>query len=179
VNHGVNTLWGSFEIPNVRLVTTMLQQRSGFGMQSTKDMSVEKRQRLNAELEAHSKLMPRCMWFLAYYGGIDCDVVLKEIEEAIQLNAIEHVILDNLQFMTSCDASYSEIYSKQDQICHKLRMIATSMNVHVSIVIHPRKVDVSTRNGQPGDLQIESVGGSPKSTQVPSLAFVRLMSHER
>lgn len=166
VNQGVNTLWGSFEIPNVRLVSTMLQQRAGFAMQSTKDMTEEQRQALLADFDQKWKLMPRNMWFLSYYGAIDCDTVMDEISESIVKHGIKHVILDNLQFMTSLDAKYSEVYAKQDYICHRLRMLATAANVHVSLVIHPRKVDVSTRNGQPADLHIESVGGSPKSTQV-------------
>ncbi len=44
-------------------------------------------------------------------------------------------------------------------------MLATEANIHVSLVIHPRKVDI-TKTAQPADLLIESVGGSPKSTQV-------------
>ena len=166
VNQGIDTLWGSFEIPNVRLVTTMLQQRAGFAMQSTKDMSDEERQKLTADFDKKFGLMPRNMYFLSYYGAIDCDTVISQIGSEIETRGIKHVILDNLQFMTSLDARYSEVYARQDYICHRLRMLATEANIHVSLVIHPRKVDV-TKTGQPADLLIESVGGSPKSTQVP------------
>jgi twinkle protein len=104
-------------------------------------------------------------YFLSYYGAIDCDTIIQQISNEIETRGIKHVILDNLQFMTSLDASYSEVYARQDYICHRLRMLATEANIHVSLVIHPRKVDV-TKTGQPADLLIESVGGSPKSTQV-------------
>ncbi len=142
VNQGINTLWGSFEIPNVRLVTTMLLQRAGFAMMSTKDMTAEQRQDLQANFDKKWKLMPRNMWFLSYYGAIDCDTVIAQIKDAINNHGIQHVILDNLQFMTSLNGKYSDVYAKQDYICHRLRMLATEANVHVSLVIHPRKVCV-------------------------------------
>jgi hypothetical protein len=177
----------------------MLQQRAGFAMQSTKDMSEEERSKLTADFDRKFCLMPRnmyvawrhschellqriadgfflsvhfCnilfMYFLSYYGAIDCDTIMAQISHEIETRGIKHVILDNLQFMTSLDASYSEVYARQDYICHRLRMLATEANIHVSLVIHPRKVDV-TKTAQPADLLIESVGGSPKSTQVHCL----------
>jgi hypothetical protein len=77
----------------------MLQQRAGFAMQSTKDMSDKQRQALLADFDQKWKLMPRNMWFLSYYGAIDCDTVIDEINESIVKHGIKHVILDNLQFM--------------------------------------------------------------------------------
>ncbi len=62
VNQGIDTLWGSFEIPNVRLVTTMLQQRAGFEMQSTKNMSEEERLKLTEDFDKKFCLMPRNMY---------------------------------------------------------------------------------------------------------------------
>ena len=85
----------------MRLVSTMLQQRAGFAMTSTRDMTSEQRRAIEADFDQKWKLMPKNMWFLSYYGAVACDTVMQQIEEAIGDHGVQHVILDNLQFMTS------------------------------------------------------------------------------
>lgn len=47
----------------------------------------------------------------------------------------------------------------QDDVISKFRNLATTSNVHITLVIHPRKGDDST------DLSVNSVFGTAKSTQ--------------
>lgn len=56
---------------------------------------------------------------------------------------IEHVIVDNLQFMLGVpegSKTNMDRFWRQDIIVHSLRKFATDNNCHVSLVIHPRKV---------------------------------------
>ncbi len=76
------------------------------------------------------------------------------------------VVLDNLQFMISRQnlASRSgnsnfDKFDAQDIAIEKFRKFATERNVHLSLVVHPRKEDESARLG------ISSIYGSAKATQ--------------
>lgn len=59
-------------------------------------------------------------------------------------NDVQHIILDNLQFMigTGYDSNFNK-FDIQDHIIGELRKFATNFNCHVTLVIHPRKVRVS------------------------------------
>eukprot|EP00003_Mantamonas_plastica_P021244 TRINITY_DN3430_c0_g1_i1.p1 TRINITY_DN3430_c0_g1~~TRINITY_DN3430_c0_g1_i1.p1 ORF type:complete len:108 (-),score=17.41 TRINITY_DN3430_c0_g1_i1:20-343(-) len=54
---------------------------------------------------------------------------------------VEHILLDNLQFMMSGQGKGFERFDMQDQAIQRFRKFATSMNVHLTLVIHPRKED--------------------------------------
>jgi twinkle protein len=72
------------------------------------------------------------------------------------------LVLDNLQFMISRESSGSGKFDKfdaQDIAIEKFRKFATDRNVHVTLVVHPRKEDDSSR------LSISSIYGSAKATQ--------------
>jgi twinkle protein len=64
------------------------------------------------------------------------------MSHAVYVHDISHVIIDNLQFMmgTSNENSSLDRYHRQDQIIGSFRRFATDNNVHVTLVIHPRKV---------------------------------------
>lgn len=81
---------------------------------------------------------------------------------AAYVHDVEHVILDNMQFMISRDYAGGSSYDKfdmQDIAIAKFRKFATENNVHVTLVCHPRKEDEGVRLG------ISSVFGSAKATQ--------------
>ena len=63
------------------------------------------------------------------------------MSHAVYVHDISHIVIDNLQFMmgTSGDGSLDRFY-KQDQIIGSFRRFATDNNVHITLVIHPRKV---------------------------------------
>lgn len=69
------------------------------------------------------------------------------------------MVIDTLQFLLSDQAEGYEKFDLQDRTVGRLRNIATNMNVHVTVVIHPKKVDEGV------DLGIHTIFGSSKSVQ--------------
>ena len=152
----VRTLWGSFEIRNVRLAKMMLQQFSGLMLESDPqlfDVVADEFEKLPMYFLAfHGQQNVTSVldvWsFLEYSGGLDCNLVRhmllffsQAMSHAVYVHDISHIVIDNLQFMmgTSGDGSLDRFY-KQDQIIGSFRRFATDNNVHITLVIHPRKV---------------------------------------
>jgi predicted ATP-dependent serine protease len=77
----------------------------------------------------------------------------------MQKNNISLVILDTLQFLLSEQAQGYNKFDLQDKVLTRLRKMATSHNVHIVIVIHPRKTEDTQ------DIQIHSIYGTSKATQ--------------
>ena len=61
---------------------------------------------------------------------------------AVYIHDIQHVIVDNLQFMMGDDMFTQDKFNRQDKIYAAFRKFASIHNCHVSLVIHPRKVGV-------------------------------------
>lgn len=60
---------------------------------------------------------------------------------AVYVYDIQHVIIDNLQFMLGASHHASlDRYAVQNMAVAEFRKFASSRNVHVTVVIHPRKV---------------------------------------
>ncbi|ETV87248.1 hypothetical protein H257_02207 [Aphanomyces astaci] len=146
---GVSTLWGSFEIKNTRLVHKMLTQMAGRSLALNLDLF----ERTADEFEA----LP--MYFLRFFGSSDVDEVLDAMEYAVYAYDVQHVILDNVQFMMSGQGRGYDKFERQDAALDKFRKFATAKNVHVTLVIHPRKEQDDT------DLTLSSVFGTAKATQ--------------
>jgi twinkle protein len=159
---GVNTLWGSFEIKNTRLARTMLLQYAG------EDFS--------KQLESFDgwadKFQTLPMYFLRFFGSTDIDQVLDAMDYAAYVHDVEHVVLDNLQFMLSGQnkGGYDK-FDAQDRALSKLRQFATSKNVHVTLVIHPRK------EADRSSLGVSSIFGSAKATQEADNVYI-IQAHE-
>ncbi|XP_061189809.1 uncharacterized protein LOC133197687 [Saccostrea echinata] len=147
---GVNTLWGSFEINNVRMAKMLLRQ---FAVKSF-DESLE-----DYEVWANRfKQLP--LYFMTFHGQEDFNKVKETLIRAVYANDIQHVILDNLQFMIG--SGYDNNFNKfdvQDFIIGELRKFATDFNCHVTLVIHPRKENIDQ------EITISSIYGSAKATQ--------------
>ncbi|XP_066581681.1 mitochondrial DNA helicase [Prorops nasuta] len=148
---GVNTLWGSFEIRNVRLAKTMLQQMA----ETNLDENLEK---FNTYADAFEKLP---IYFMTFHGQQSIKVVMEAVEHATYVHDISHVIIDNIQFMMGMqdEAKHIDRFWKQDSIVSAFRMFATKHNCHVTLVIHPRKERDET------ELTTSSIFGSAKATQ--------------
>lgn len=145
---GVNTLWGSFEITNIKLMKTMIQQFA------RKDLS----QHISEydEWADQFELLP--MYFMNFHGQQNIRKVIETMSHAVYIYDIAHVIVDNLQFMMgSLDSRYDR-FSKQDEIVGIFRQFATKMNCHVTLVIHPRKEDGEA-------LSTNSIFGGAKASQ--------------
>ncbi|NXG17406.1 PEO1 protein, partial [Grallaria varia] len=86
---GVCTLWGSFEINNIRLAKIMLTQFAG--------------RRLEDQLELYDEWADRFedlpLYFMTFHGQQNIKTVIETMQHAVYMYDITHVIIDNLQFM--------------------------------------------------------------------------------
>ncbi|XP_040922380.1 twinkle protein, mitochondrial [Toxotes jaculatrix] len=146
---GVNTLWGSFEINNVRLAKIMLTQ---FAMQ-----------RLEENLEQYDfwadKFEELPLYFMTFHGQQNIRTVLDTMQHAVYLYDINHVIIDNLQFMMGQENLSVDKFAVQDHIIGAFRKFATNTSCHVTLIIHPRKEEDDR------ELQTASIFGSAKASQ--------------
>ncbi|XP_061563698.1 twinkle protein, mitochondrial [Cololabis saira] len=146
---GVNTLWGSFEINNVRLAKIMLTQ---FAMQ-----------RLEENLEQYDfwadKFEELPLYFMTFHGQQNIKTVLETMHHAVYLYDINHVVIDNLQFMMGQENLSVDKFAVQDHIIGVFRKFATNSSCHVTLIIHPRKEEDDR------ELQTASIFGSAKASQ--------------
>lgn len=136
---GINVLWGSFEIKNTRLMHKLLQQYCKDVLPvgiAEKDMSMEDKQKsINALSVLADKFESLPMHFMKFHGGSDVDDVLDAMEYAAYVHDVEHIILDNMQFMISRQTaggkrSSHDKFDMQDIAIEKFRKFATEYNVH-------------------------------------------------
>lgn len=157
---GVNVLWGSFEIKNNRLVTKLLQQFAQEGPLPT--IETHEPEMVKTYIEG---VMDRFgelpLSFMKFHGSADVDDVLDAMDYAVYVNDAEHIILDNMQFMISRmdKSSTFDKFDVQDVAIEKFRKFATERNVHVTLVVHPRKEQEDAK------LSMSSIYGSAKATQ--------------
>jgi twinkle protein len=153
----VKILWGSFEIKNTRLVHKLLQQFHGEPL-PTGDPSL--RDKLNQIADRFQKLP---FYFMKFHGSSDIDEVVDAMEHAVKVHNAECIILDNMQFMISLKnlgmRSTFDKFDFQDLAIEKFREFATVLNVHIVLVVHPRKEQEHNM------LSMSSIYGSAKSTQ--------------
>ncbi|TSK14771.1 Twinkle protein, mitochondrial [Bagarius yarrelli] len=146
---GVNTLWGSFEIKNVRLAKIILTQ---FAMQ-----------RLEENLEQYDywadKFEELPLYFMTFHGQQNVKTVLDTMQHAVYLYDISHVIIDNLQFMMGQENLSVDKFAVQDNIIGTFRKFATNSSCHVTMIIHPRKEEDDK------ELQTASIFGTAKASQ--------------
>eukprot|EP00978_Attheya_sp_CCMP212_P017804 scaffold47932_cov48-Attheya_sp.AAC.1 len=154
-DQGVNTLWGSFEIKNTRLMHKLLQQFSREPLPMGKPELQPKLELLADRFAA----LP--LYFMKFHGGSDVDDVIDAMEYATYVHDVEHIILDNMQFMITRNSGGGSFdkFDMQDIAVEKFRKFATERNVHVTLVVHPRKEEEFSK------LDISSIYGSAKATQ--------------
>jgi twinkle protein len=147
ITQRVPTLWGSFEIKNDKLASLFLMQ------------SARKNLRLAPipEIEFHSENFEKLpLYMLKFHGSQNIDEVINSMNFAVYNYDIQNIVLDNLQFMIGAPSKMTNKFDFQDEIIHRLRKFATEKNVHVTLVIHPRKDDI---------LKISSIFGTGKASQ--------------
>ncbi|KAG2237096.1 hypothetical protein INT48_004597 [Thamnidium elegans] len=146
---GVPTLWGSFEIMNKRLAKKMLFQFAG------KDISTVPEE--FDEIADRFQELP--LYFLKFFSSTAIHDVLKACHHAVYAYDVRHIILDNLQFMLSQQGRAGvDKWDLQDNAIAEIRQFATEQDVHITLVVHPRK-----DSGE--ELDINSIFGSAKVTQ--------------
>ncbi|XP_057277023.1 twinkle mtDNA helicase [Pezoporus wallicus] len=146
---GVCTLWGSFEINNIRLAKIMLTQFAT--------------QRLDDKLELYDEWADRFedlpLYFMTFHGQQNIKAVIDTMQHAVYMYDITHVVVDNLQFMMGYEHLSVDRLAAQDYIVGAFRKFATDNNCHITLVIHPRKEDDEK------ELQTASIFGSAKASQ--------------
>ena len=146
---GVSTLWCSFELKNEVILATMIRQYSG------KELHDD----VNGFEFWADRLERLPIYFQTFFGSTAMSKIINIIEFSIYEYDVSHIVLDNLQFMTSGQGKGFEKFEIQDNLISQLRTIASDKNVHISLVIHPRKSEDNQ------DLTIHSVSGTSKATQ--------------
>ncbi|VDI08910.1 twinkle protein [Mytilus galloprovincialis] len=147
---GVNTLWGSFEVNNTRLAKTMLIQYA------KKKLSPENLNEFDQFADEFQKLP---MHFMTFFGQNEIKKVIDTMAHAVYIHDTQHIIVDNLQFMMGSDMDVTDKFSKQNLVYAAFRRFASEHNVHLTLVIHPRKENEDT------ELTTSSIFGSAKATQ--------------
>ena len=105
-----------------------------------------------------SKFSELPLYFLSYHGQQSISNVIEAMKEAVVVHGVEHVVIDNLQFMIGVSDSASEGWVEQDKAVANFRRFATNYNCHITLVAHPKKIE--------GDvLAINSIGGGARVTQ--------------
>ena len=99
--------------------------------------------------------------FMRFHAATNVDDVIDAMEFAHYVHDVEHVVLDNLQFMTQSSTSTRSFdkWGAQDEAIAKFRDFATKNAVHVVLVVHPRKEDPHAR------LALTSIYGGAKAAQ--------------
>ncbi|XP_029886171.1 twinkle protein, mitochondrial isoform X2 [Aquila chrysaetos chrysaetos] len=147
---GVCTLWGSFEISNIRLAKIMLTQ---FALQ-----------RLEDQLELYDEWADRFedlpLYFMTFHGQQNIKTVIDTMQHAVYMYDITHVVVDNLQFMMGHEHLSADRLAAQDYIVGAFRKFATDNTCHITLVIHPRKEDDEK------ELQTASIFGSAKDRKL-------------
>ncbi|XP_018408894.1 PREDICTED: twinkle protein, mitochondrial [Nanorana parkeri] len=146
---GINTLWGSFELNNVRLAKVMLTQFSMLRLEEQLDVYDEWADRFEE--------LP--LYFMTFHGQQNIKSVVDTMQHAVYMYDMGHVIIDNLQFMMGLDQLHIDKFALQDYIVGAFRKFATENSCHVTLVIHPRKEDDDK------ELQTSSIFGSAKASQ--------------
>ena len=150
---GVRTLWGSFEVKNVRLLKMMMTQFAKMRIEDDLES-------FDIVADAFSTLP---MFFMDFHGEQSLSSVLDTMSHAVAQHNINHILIDNLQFMigNECNKRLAGMnrFDYQDIIVGSMRKFATQHNCHITLVIHPKK----TMAGE--ELTNNSIFGGAKAIQ--------------
>lgn len=155
VRENVPTLWGSFEIKNSRLLLKMLHQYHKRGLDVSKDQL--------DTLADNFQQLP--LYFLNFHGSTALNHVLEALDVAVYTYDVQHIIIDNLQFMMPTNRGF-EKFDMLDEAITQFRRYATDKNVNIILVIHPKKEDDKIALG------MSSIFGSAKATQESDMVLI-------
>ncbi|CAI2727116.1 unnamed protein product [Schistosoma spindalis] len=161
---GVPTLWGSFEMPLRKVCKTLVQQFAGEPLDPPIPSRIAEWARM------FSENVP--IYFMNLHGAQSLTEVLKTMEVGVKDSGVEHIVIDNLQFLLGAgDGAFVERFQRQDHFVEKLRAFATEKGTHVTIVAHPRKEEIGRL------LSINSLyGGGKISQEADNVMFLQVDS---
>uniref|UniRef100_A0A0N4ZPE1 SF4 helicase domain-containing protein n=1 Tax=Parastrongyloides trichosuri TaxID=131310 RepID=A0A0N4ZPE1_PARTI len=168
---GVRTMICSFEMSEEKIMKWMLVQYASVPLYRKEHHSL-----VEVWLDRFEKRQPNIMFLKTNtLRNKNINDIFNILKENIIQCGIQHVVIDNLQFLIGIstlnnDSSSSlERFNLQDRFIGLLRNLATDCGVHITLVVHPRKTpsDIS--------LELQDVGGSGKITQEADnvLAIIR------
>jgi twinkle protein len=108
---------------------------------------------------------------MKFFGSTNVDKVLDAMDYCVYAHDVSHFILDNLQFMTSGQGRGASKFDVQDEAIDKLRAFATGRNVHITLVIHPKKITEGV------EMDTSSLGGTAKAGQEADNVIVLQKGH--
>uniref|UniRef100_A0A7E4VJS8 SF4 helicase domain-containing protein n=1 Tax=Panagrellus redivivus TaxID=6233 RepID=A0A7E4VJS8_PANRE len=157
---GVRTLFCSFEMPEEKILKWMLVQYAALPLHRVEnhpsvEMWLDRFERTKSDLVVMKTDEFRDKTVTEIAGAI---------REQIVSGGIQHVVIDNLQFLVNLvtlhndKSSAIERYHLQDRFVGLLRSLVTDYRVHVTLVVHPRKVE-----GE--EIDIQHIGGSSRVIQ--------------
>lgn len=79
------------------------------------------------------------LYYMSFHGSNEVNKVLGTITYAIENYGVTFVVIDTLQFFLSGQGEGYKKFDMQDYVMSEFRKIATTYNVHIAVVIHPRK----------------------------------------
>ncbi|KAI6205888.1 SF4 helicase domain-containing protein [Aphelenchoides besseyi] len=91
--------------------------------------------------------------------------IADDIQAQVIAAGIQHVVIDNLQFLVGMatlqneNSTAQDKYNTQDRFIGRLRRMANDLGVHITVVVHTRKIP----DGE--DLELQHIGGSARITQ--------------
>ncbi len=148
----VPTLWGSFEIKNDKLISLFLMQLAKKNL----------RQAPVNEIEYYAEILEKFpLYLLKFHGSQNIEEIMNTMNYAVYNFDIQNIVLDNLQFMVGVPSTVTNKnmnkFDYQDEIIQRMRKFATEKNIHLTLVIHPKKTDEA--------LKISSIFGTAKASQ--------------
>jgi twinkle protein len=82
--------------------------------------------------------------FMDFYGSTPVETIFETLKASIYDNDISVVCIDNMQFMLSNQAEGFKKFDLQDKVTSELRKLATELDIHIFLVVHPKKVEDDT-----------------------------------
>lgn len=167
-SQGVKTLWGSFEMKNVRMCKLMLNQLARIRLEENIEL-------FEPVADAFATLP---MHFMDFHGEQSLKTVMETMEDAVANYDVHHILIDNIQFMLGSQylqtsgSRYMNRFEYQDLIIGTFRRFATDNDCHVTVVIHPRK-EPSTQT----ELTNNSIFGGAKAIQEADNIFILQMKY--
>lgn len=155
---GAPVLWGSFEIKNVQLMRKMLMQYIKIN-----DFTMIPNTQLQLHADGFEELP---LYFMNFFSESVISDVIATMDHAIYKYDVQHIVLDNLQFMMPRNKKLNDKFDEQDAVIDKLRKFCTEKRVNITLVIHPRKSEENAL------LTLASISGTMKSTQEADMVLI-------
>ncbi|CAD5227632.1 unnamed protein product [Bursaphelenchus okinawaensis] len=178
-SQGVRTLFCSFEMPDEKILKWMLVQFAAPAHIRSLARSRTYHNGLKLPLHRIDHHQTVEAWLDKFERSHGEMIIMKtnefrnktvsqmadEIQAQVVAAGIQHVVIDNLQFLvgmatlTNEGSTAQDKYNTQDRFIGRLRRMANDLGIHITVVVHTRKITDAE------DLELQHIGGSARITQ--------------